>query len=92
MAVEKGENRRTIRIPNCMRVNGERWRLGSTLIAKENGTIQIAATAQKENDRPKSLFKDERVNTRNDMKTTDKIGSTNGESRSLTMLSPLLPS
>ncbi len=75
-----------------MRVNGERWRLGSTLIAKENGTIQIAATAQKENDRPKSLFKDERVNTRNDMKTTDKIGSTNGESRSLTMLSPLLPS
>jgi hypothetical protein len=92
MAVEKGENRRTIRIPNCLRVNGGRWRLGSTLIAKENGTIQIAATTQKENDRPKSLFKDERMNTRNDMKTTNKNGSTNGESRSLTMLSPLLPS
>lgn len=92
MAVEKGENRRIIKIPNCLRVNGGRRRFESTLIAKENGTIQIAATAQKENDRPKSLFKDDRVNTRNAMKTTNKNGSTNGESRSLTMLSPLLTS
>ncbi len=68
MAVEKGENRRIIKIPNCLRVNGGRRRFESTLIAKEYGTIQIAATAQKENDRPKSLFKDDRVNTRNAMK------------------------
>jgi hypothetical protein len=47
MAVEKGENRRTIKIPNRLRVNGAR-RFGSTLIAKKNGTTQIAATTQKE--------------------------------------------
>jgi hypothetical protein len=86
MAVEKGENRRTIKIPNWLRVNGARRRFESTLIAKKNGTIQIAATAQKENDMPKSLFKDQRVDTRNNMKTTNKNGSTNGESLSLTML------
>jgi hypothetical protein len=85
MAVEKGENRRTIKIPNRLRVNGAR-RFGSTFIAKKNGTTQIAATTQKENEMPKSLFKDRRVDTRSNMKTTNKNGSTNRESLSFTML------